>query len=265
MPQHRRKEVITIPGRNNNFQCSVRNKTANSAEIVFYGDIVADEGSKWSRDDICPRDVAEALDTCRDVDRLDIYINSGGGSVFAGNAIYNRLKAHKAHKTVHIDGLAASIASVIALAGDEILMPKNAYMMIHKVWDICIGNADELRDCADRLDLIELSIINIYGSNAAEGISKNEIAEKMRNETWLTAGEAAKLFPKVKVEEAETAAACVTEMSFRNAPEGITMPKGCVHHADEQGSDTDSEENKVKNSIAGLEAIIELERSMMNE
>lgn len=237
--------------------------TADSAEIVIYGDIVSDEGSKWSRDDICPRDVAEALDACRDVDRLDIYINSGGGSVFAGNAIYNRIKAHKARKTVHIDGLAASIASVIALAADEILMPKNAYMMIHKVWDICIGNSDELREYADRLDLIELSIINVYGSNAAEGISKEDIAEKMRNETWLTADEAAKLFPKVKVEEAETAAACVTELSFRNAPKGITKPRNFVPRADERESDPDSEENNVKNSIMGLEAIIELERSMM--
>lgn len=96
-------------------------------ELYFYGDIVSDEMDKWQDTDTCPQDVQNILKQIDENKPLDIYINSGGGSVFAGLAIYNMLKRNKAQKTVHIDGLAASIASVIAMAGDKIIMPSNAF------------------------------------------------------------------------------------------------------------------------------------------
>ena len=139
MSRHRNKKQ-------NSFNCYIRNQTDDSADIYFYGDIVGNDGDKWwGNDDKCPSDVATLLKECENVSQLNIYVNSNGGDVFAGNAIYNMLKRHKAHKTVYVDGLAASIASVIVMAGDEIIMPANSYLMIHKAWTYAMGNANDLR------------------------------------------------------------------------------------------------------------------------
>ena len=86
--------------------------------------------------------------------QINIYINSRGGSVFEGTAIYNQLRRHPAHKTVYVDGFACSIASVIAMAGDEVVMPRNALMMVHNAMMGVWGNAAELRKAADDLDKI---------------------------------------------------------------------------------------------------------------
>lgn len=206
----------------NRLRCQIRNKTDTSAELIFYGDIVADECSKWSSDDRSPKDVVSALEECKNVAQLDIYINSGGGDVFAGNAIYNRIVAHKAHKTVHIDSIAASIASVIALAGDEIIMPSNTYMMIHKPWCFAQGNSADLRNQADWLDKIEESIVDTYMKNVADGVTEEEIIEKLADETWLRAEDAAQLFPKVRVVNEICISNHISDISalnFVNAPE----------------------------------------------
>ena len=93
MPRHRNKKQ-------NSFKCYIRNQTDDSADIYFYGDIVGNDGDKWwGNDDKCPSDVATLLKECENVSQLNIYVNSNGGDVFAGNAIYNMLKRHKAHKT----------------------------------------------------------------------------------------------------------------------------------------------------------------------
>lgn len=237
----------------------------NAAELVIYGDITADDGSRFSADDVCPSMIVRALNECKAVQRLDIYINSGGGDVFAGLAIYNRLKAHGAYKVVHIDGLAASIASVIALAGDEIIMPENAFMMIHKAWSLCIGNADDFREVADRLETIEGSLVGIYDENAAEEVGAEEIREKMSAETWLTAAEAAELFPKITIAEAVKAAACATDMCYNVTPESVEILEEWKERTDEQPSEVNSDKKTVENALIGLENIIKLERSMMDE
>lgn len=114
----------------------IKNQTDNEAEICFYGDINSDSMGEWSKyfpDDKCPSDIKEFFDQLSDdVEKIHVHINSGGGSVFGGIAIYNLLKNHKAEIIVHVDALAASIASVIAMAGDKIIIPKNAQLMIHK-------------------------------------------------------------------------------------------------------------------------------------
>lgn len=97
----------------------IKNETKDNAELYFYGDIVSSCLGAWDDTDQYPESIKKFLDNVKGKD-LDIYINSGGGSVFAGMAIYNMLKRHKGFKTVYIDGLAASIASVIALAGDKV-------------------------------------------------------------------------------------------------------------------------------------------------
>ncbi|WP_207705653.1 head maturation protease, ClpP-related, partial [Clostridioides difficile] len=143
---------------------------------------------------------------------LNIYINSGGGSVFAGMAIYNMLKRHEGFKTVYVDGIAASIASVIALAGDRVVIPQNAYFMIHKPWIGLCGayNSDKLIKAAEDLDRIEEGILNVYQDNLKEEIDIEEIKEKLSEETWFTGKEASNYF-NFEVDEKKEVAACVSD------------------------------------------------------
>ncbi|XKK19670.1 Clp protease ClpP [Bacillus sp. CB102A.1] len=120
---------------------TIKNQTESSADLFIYGDIINNTGWKWDDSDIMPDDVKNILGQLDDKSNLNIYVNSGGGSVFAGLAIYNMLKRNKAQKTVYVDGVAASIASVIALAGDRVVVPSNAFLMIHKPWTYAAGNA----------------------------------------------------------------------------------------------------------------------------
>ena len=129
-------------------------------------------------------DVKNMLGQLDDKSNLNIYVNSGGGSVFAGLAIYNMLK-RKGSKTVYVDGVAASIASVIALAGDRIVIPSNAFLMIHKPWTISAGNANDFRKMAEDLDHIESGILNVYKENLKDGIGIEEIQQLVDAETWL--------------------------------------------------------------------------------
>ena len=102
---------------------------------------------------------------------MNIYINSGGGSVFAGIAIYNMIKRHaaKANVKVYVDGLAGSIASILAFAGSEPPeIPSNAFLMIHNPWSYCEGNAEDMRKMADDLDQIKTGILNIYAEHLKE-------------------------------------------------------------------------------------------------
>lgn len=155
------------------------------AELTLYGDI---SDSSWWGDEVTPKQFKADLDALGEVAQLDIYINSGGGDVFAGNAIYNMLRRHKAHKTVYVDGLAASIASVIAMAGDKIVMPENAMLMIHNAWTIAWGNKADMRKIADEMDKIDGLIAGVYADKA--GRENAEFAALMDAETWFTAEEA---------------------------------------------------------------------------
>lgn len=188
----------------------VKNAANNSADIYFYGDIIDNTGWKWDDSDVMPDDVKNLLDQIKDVGNLNIYVNSGGGSVFAGLAIYNMLKRHSAQKTVHVDGVAASIASVIAFAGDKVIIPSNAFMMIHKPWSFSVGNSTDFRKMADDLDKIEMGIMNVYKENLKDGVSIDTIQQLVDAETWLTGEEAAQYF-NVEVAKATDAAACSSD------------------------------------------------------
>lgn len=156
----------------------------NTGELNLYGEI---SNETWWGDEVTPKEFKADLDGLGDIDTLNIYINSPGGDVFAGQAIHSMLKRHKAHKNVYVDGLAASIASVIAMAGDTIFMPKNAMMMIHNPWTIGMGNAAEFRKLAEDLDKIRESLIAAYEGHSA--LTRDEIISIMDAETWLTASE----------------------------------------------------------------------------
>lgn len=187
---------------------SVKNETPTSADLFFYGDIVSDWWGAWDETDQYPEAIREFLKGCDGKD-LNIYINSAGGSVFAGIAIYNMLSRHKGFKTVHVDGMAASIASVIALAGDRVIVPSNAFLMIHKPWAECVGNADDCRKMADDLDAVETGILNVYKEHLADGATIEDIKRMVAEETWLNGEEAAKYFA-IETGEAKAYAAKIT-------------------------------------------------------
>ncbi len=159
-------------------------KADKTGEIYIYGDIVS---YKWDDSDVTAKSFKDDLDALDDIDTLNIYINSAGGSVFQGQAIYSILKRHKAHKNVYIDGIAASIASVIAMAGDAIFMPKNAMMMIHRPWTIAIGNVDDMLAAAEALEKIGIAIKATYMERFNQG--EDKLQELLDAETWLTADE----------------------------------------------------------------------------
>jgi len=119
---------------------------------------------------------------------IHLRVNSPGGSVFDGTTIYNAIKQHKSKFIAHVDGLAASIASVIVMGADEIQMAENAFMMIHEPWSIVIGNAEGMRAEANLLDKVRDTIAKTYLNKS--GLERDKINELMNAETWFTAQEA---------------------------------------------------------------------------
>ena len=161
-------------------------------DLYIYGDVENDGYDFWTGEVIRSETSANAFREALEVVQINIYINSYGGSVFEGTAIYNQLKRHPAHKTVYIDGFACSIASVIAMAGDEVVMPRNAMMMVHNMWMGAVGNAAELRKAADDLDKINEAGRTAYLEKAGDKLSPELIAQLEDDETWLTAEECIK-------------------------------------------------------------------------
>lgn len=166
---------------------------AGVLELYIYGDVEAEtfnwEAWRYEPSENSAQHFREELAKYPDASEIRIYINSYGGSVFEGTAIYNQLKRHPAHKTVYVDGFACSIASVIAMAGDEVVMPRNTMMMIHNMWSCVCGNAAELRKAADDLDIINNAGRQAYLAKAGEKLTEAKLAEMMDAETWLTAAQ----------------------------------------------------------------------------
>jgi ATP-dependent protease ClpP protease subunit len=188
----------------------IKNQTNTSADLFIMGDIVSDEWGKWSDDDTCPSDIVDFLKNLENVSEINLHINSGGGSVFAGISIYNMLKRNNATITTYIDGIAASFASVIACAGDKIVMPKNATFMIHKPsngYFLTMMNADDLRKDADTLDTCQKSILNTYMTKVKDGITEEQINSLINEESWMVGDEALKYFD-FAIEESNQAVAC---------------------------------------------------------
>ena len=197
----------------------IKNSTETTADLYFYGDIVSSWWGAWEDSDQYPDKVKSFLDEAKGKD-LNISVNSGGGSVFAGMAIYNMLKRHQGHKTVYVDGVAGSISSVIAFAGDKVVIPSNAYLMVHKPWTWAQGNADELREQADILDIIEKGILNVYEDNKKENVDMETIEQLVKDSTWLTGEEASNYF-NIEVSNAIEAVACVSDYYQGNIPKDI--------------------------------------------
>ena len=157
------------------------------AKLYMYGDIVgASWLSEWYAEDKCPQDIADFLNQVEDEKEIDIYFNSGGGDVFAGIAICNILKRHAGKITGYIDGIAASIASVILCACDEVIRATGSQVMVHKPWSWDQGNATTFRKLADDLDKAEECMLDIYMTKAKENVTREDIAALLAKETWLS-------------------------------------------------------------------------------
>ena len=154
-------------------------------ELYIYSTVESD--SWWKESETSAAHFRDMLAEHKDAKEIKVYINSLGGSVMEGIAIYNQLKRHAAKKTVYIDGFACSIASVIAMAGDTVIMPKNTVMMIHNAWTIAMGNAAELRKAADDLDIINQASRQAYIDKSAGKITEEKLTELLDAETYLTA------------------------------------------------------------------------------
>lgn len=178
------------------------------------GDIsIYDEIGLWG---ITAKDFQTALKALGNVSEINLSINSPGGDVFDGLAIHNMLKRHKAVVTVMVDGIAASIASIIAMAGDVVKMPRNAMMMVHDPSGIVVGTSSDMREIADALDKIKTGLVSAYADKT--GMDRDEIADLMKAETWLTAEEATDLGFADVIDEPRQMAATFDLSKFKNAP-----------------------------------------------
>lgn len=173
--------------------------------------------------------VIDALKDVPDAERIDVYINSPGGDVFEAMSIYNTLKQHKAPVNVYVQGLAASAAGIIAMAGDSIQMGAGSFLMVHNAWTIAQGNASELRDAATLLDKIDGEIAGILAAR-----SKNEakqVQKWMREETWFTADEAlasgfADRVSGAEAQVSEETREWCNRNGYRNTPRELGGPGG---------------------------------------
>ena len=173
-------------------------EAAREADVYIYGDI-----GGWL-DGVVADDLVKEI-AALDVDTLNVRINSVGGLVFDGIAIYNAIAAHRARVVMHIDSIAASIASIIAMAGDEIRIAEAASIMIHKPHSFVLGDAETMRKEAEVLDLLEAGMIEIYA--ARTGKTEKDLAEMLAAETWfrgqaaVDAGFADAIMPSKKKEK----------------------------------------------------------------
>lgn len=203
----------------------IRAADKDTAEIYIYDEIA------WygaSADDLV-REIAGIT-----ASEIHVRLNTPGGSVWDGMAIYQALRGHGARIVTHIEGLAASMGSVIALAGEEVRMAKGAFFMIHNPWVLILGDARELRETADLLEKIETNIVGIYMDRT--GATEEEIRAAMDAETWYTAEEARDAgFVDAIVDGQEVVARASADIlaRYRNVPERLAaMVRGAGRRND---------------------------------
>ncbi|WP_263080133.1 Clp protease ClpP [Endozoicomonas sp. Mp262] len=192
---------------------TLKNQAGQPAELLIY-DVIGD----WAG--LSARELVSTLKNI-DSDSITVRINSPGGSVFDGIAIYNALRYHPATVNVRIEGMAASIASVIAMAGDTITMAENALMMIHNPFGWVGGGAEEMRKVADLLDKTTEVIANTYCHHCEH--EPETIKQMMQEETWFTAEEAKTNGLVDSIDSPVTLAAHFDLSGFRKAP-AVTPP-----------------------------------------
>lgn len=228
---------------------NLKQTSTNNAELTLYGTI---SESSWWGDEVTPQQFADDLKALGDVEEIAVRINSGGGDVFAGLAIHTMLKRHAAKVTIYVDGLAASIASIIAMAGDKVVMPKGSMMMIHNPWtSVWGGDANDFRHTADVLDKIRDSLVSVYADKTQ--LDADEIKALLDAETWLTAEDAVEKGFADEVEDSTSIAASIKGKTafvngieidwtkFKNAPKLPVEPSAL---ADEEEPPAEGSEDQ---------------------
>lgn len=229
------RAVATIPGR---MEVRAAADGSDAAELLIYGDI----GDNWWTESVTASDVVRQLAEIT-AGTINVRINSYGGSVTDGTAIFNALKRHAATINVTVDGIAASIASLIAMAGDRVEMPANALMMLHAPWAYAAGNSADLRELADVLDVYGRAMATSYAAKTARPYDEMLVLLTDGKDHWYTAAEAqaAGLVDAVVEDAAATDAAAaalakvVAQSAFapyaRNAPAAIAAALRAPHAA----------------------------------
>lgn len=177
---------------------------ADEVQIDIYGDI----GDSWWGDSVSAKELLDMIAEAKGKP-ITLCINSGGGSVFDAFAMMGALRAHDAKVTARVDGLAASAASFLLAAADEVVMSSVAWIMIHDATGRCFGRAEDMRETADWMDRVNAQLAGIYAKRS--GRSQEEFAEAMSKTTWYTADEALEHGLVDSVTEAVQVAACATQ------------------------------------------------------
>lgn len=198
---------------------------SSEVDIFLYDHIVSSEEEAEWWGGVAPESFVKAVYAVDPSHTINLRVNSPGGSVFAARAMEQALRAHKGKVVVHIDGLAASAATFVSMAGDEIVMSKGAMFMIHKAWTGMWGNAEDLRKEADLLDKIDGTLAETYADKTGKDIAA--ITEWMAAETWFTAQEALDAGFATSIAEAEAKALAWDLSAYSNAPkaERQTQPE----------------------------------------
>ena len=231
----------------NKFWNFVAAKDNKPAELILYGDIST---YSWFDDDITPQSFSDDLNALGNVDEIIVRINSGGGDVFAANAIYARLKDHAAKITVKIDGWAASAATIIAMAGDKILIPANGVFMIHnpKMGAYGYYDAAQFSKLSEELEVIKNSIITGYALKT--GKDQSEISALMDKETWYDGQQAVDngfcdeiMFGNVETEVEDATHIVVNSVSI-DTGEYPNIPTSLFNRHNNRGGDFTNINNK---------------------
>jgi ATP-dependent protease ClpP protease subunit len=195
------------------------NKATKKKATICILDTIGEDW--WTGGGITAKSFKKDLDALGDeLEEIDVEINSPGGSFFDGLAIYNMLLSHTATKNVFIQGIAASAASTIAMVGDTISMPENAYIMIHNAMSYARGNSKALRKTADQLDQFDKTIANMYSKKTKK--SEEELLTLMDAETWMDGKTALEMGFITEVTETSKIAACFEwNSNFKNTPKEL--------------------------------------------
>lgn len=227
-----------------------KNQSASTADLYLYIEI-ASWGGGYSAHSA--QSFKDELDSLGNIDTLNIYINCPGGDVFEGVAIANMLSRKPCVKNVYIDGIAASIASVIAMAGDNIYMPSNAMMMIHNVMVGAYGYAEDLRATADTADKITASIRQTYLNKAGDKLDEATLTALMDAESWLTAQECLDYGLCTEITAPVQAVACLDakyQDIYKKAPANL------LAQDDSKNTDVDNKNDDDANKIADIDNAI---------
>ena len=192
----------------------ISNKTGETPSVYLYG-VIGDEYGGITSDQF-RKELAEIPKQ----KPLNLHIHSEGGSVFEGIAIFNQLKQRQSKISVTVDGLAASAASFVAMAGNTITMSQHSWMMIHEAHGIAMGRARDFRAAADHIEAMNSEIISIY--KARWKGSEDELRAALDAETWLDSESAVAAGLADSVSDSLSIAACVNpKMKFVNVPEAL--------------------------------------------